>query len=776
MAGSTYVFRQDIADEKQRQHDLAQGAPATLAPAPTSSPAQPLAPTPAQSDPFAAAAKQINAAPSGPKQKPFEAFSAALEAQNPFKQQVQQGVSQTLENPYAGADAAAKAARDRLARETNAAAEERRGQAVTAYGGYGTGQAARDINKFNDQRLLNQQDFELQVAANREAAGQSARQGAVSQGLGLLGQGTQEAQTLAGLADAAAGRASQERIAFANLSVQEKQLAQQAAQAKDEMSFKREALANGNDQAAIDRAWQAAQQAKHLASQEKISFAQLSFQEKQLAQDADQFKSKQDFEKYALQNGNDQAAIDRAWNASQNTEERLAREKIANAQIGSTERLQASAQTFQASEAAKQRTLESMLSNDRIQAQLVLANMDQAFQERMQKTGYLQTKDLQTMKQDFEKQLADMGIKADAAKQLSDQQFQSMMAKNEQVFNASQAELNRAWETGERVDAQDWQTSFKQLEFAQQDLMQQREAALAKGLQTQQIDAEIQKVGMQLASQELMSAAQLAQNDSQFQQEWMLKNQVTQEDLRQSQVKLEDYLKTSVLERVGLDLQNQQVKQVMQGDKLNAALQLANIGMTMGNGSAEAMAPFVAQMGAALEAAFKEQGIDVSQDARTKAFGPLAASSSGSIAAPDVSPKNPGSIDAVQTAKDYLNEIAGTLPSNTDITKVGSILDAYSSGKPGTSVPTGSSLPLGAYPGAKANFNLYVNNQAPTAPPAALAAKTQAGADFILLNQLIKTGLSVAQAYETASRAVGKQRMYNAINAVTGKNFDGTTL
>ena len=879
MAGSTYVFRQDLADEKQRQHDLAtQGLP-------PSNPTQQAAPQqqPTGQDPFAALAKQVNSQPSPPQQSvnPYEAFQKAIEAQNPFREQLQQQVSQGLQNPYQAVDAATKAAQDQAAREANAAAEERRGQAISAYGGYQTGQATRDLNKFQDARLLNEQSAGLAAAANRAQVGDQTRNNAITQGMNLLGQDTQNAQTAASLAESAAGRASQEKIAFAGLSQQDRQLAQQAsqfnsqldfqkaalqqgydqaaidrawqasqnaqAQASQEkiafaglsiqekqlaqqalqfdnqldfqkaalangndqaaidrawnaaqqdkqtasqekiafaglsleeqklaqqasqftnqLDFQKAALANGNDQAAIDRAWQAAQQEKQTASQEKIAFAGLSFQEKQLAQQALQANSELDFKKQALANGNDQAAIDRAWQAAQQDKQIWAQQELASLQIGSAERLQASQQHFQASESDKQITLEKMLSQDRIHAQYGLAQMDQTFQTQMQQTGYVQTKDLQKMQQDFQAQLQQSGIQADTAKQLADQQFQSLMAQREQAFTATQQDLQNKWNTGERISSQDYTTSLKQLDNAQQDLMQQREIAAQLGMQTTQIDAQLRQTQLQIASQELMSAAQLAQTDAQFAKEFNLKYNVTAEQIAQSQLRLQEDLKTSVLQREALGLSNAQMEQTLKNDKVNSALQLASIGMQMGNGSAEAMAPFVAQMGTALESALKAQGINISASAIQSAFGPLPGTTSTGGTASSPSGLTVGT---VQAAKDTLNSLQDSLPAGVNFNGLVSTLDNL---KAENLKPDGQldgravRNTMAALPGAKANLNTAYQDFA--------IARTQAGADYYVFALLDDRGLTPKQAFDVTASMIGQDRMKAAYKALTGKDWAG---
>lgn len=742
-----YVFRDDLAADKANQQDLAMQGMAPP-PAPTLDPNQSQAPAvsaPAnpQANAFSGLAKTMQAtAPKPPAapaqdQNPFAQFSAALEAQNPFKNQLQQGVSQTLSNPYGAIDASNAAARDKAALEANAAAEERRSQGITAYGGNATGQATRDLNRFKDQRLLNDQRFELDAAANREAAGEVARGNAINQGLGILGESRQGAQSLA------------------------------------DLSQRQTELAASERQAELGRQSQEKMSAAQLASQEKISYANLSLEEKRLVQQADQYTNELDFKKAALANGNDQAAIDRAWNASQNAEERAAREKIANAQIGSTERLQASQQAFQSAESKLQRGLDSMMQNERIQAQFDLANLDNTFQEKLQKTGYLQTKDLQQMKQDFETSLTDKGIAADIAKQLSDQKFQMMKAENDHAFDASQNLLNQQWQTGERIGAQDWTSSLKTLEMKHDDLVQERDIAAKQGLQTQSIDAEIKKTQLQIASQELMASAQLAQNDKEWQQEFLLKKGATLEDIRQSRIKLNDDLATSLINREGLGLQNDVARAALANGKVQSAMELATWGMEMGDGSPEAMAPFVASIGAALSTALKDQGVNLTPEQIEKMIGASGVKADGT--------GGTGTTGAVGTNESYenfqshLDDVASTFPSSVNIEKVDSIGKQMATSKPGSwpyQVAVGSKSNLWNAPGADKNFTKVVS---PGSSTNQIFSKTQEGNDYLWLQKFMDEGLTESQAIDLASKAIGKDRILAAYKAINGKEFTGSS-
>src|SRR4051794_969839 len=101
-----YFFRDDLEADKQRAADAAaNGAAPTLA-APTTAAAPPPAapPAPDYAAIGKAAAAPAPAAPAAAAAKPdyFADFRSALDSQDPFKQQTQKAISDTLANPTAG--------------------------------------------------------------------------------------------------------------------------------------------------------------------------------------------------------------------------------------------------------------------------------------------------------------------------------------------------------------------------------------------------------------------------------------------------------------------------------------------------------------------------------------------------------------------------------------------------------------------------------------------------------------------------------------------------
>lgn len=123
---------------------------------------------------------------------------------------------------------------------------------------------------------------------------------------------------------------SREKLGFAELSVKEKSLAQEGQQFKDELSFKKYATDRGFTDAEAQRTWQAIQNEKQITSQEKLGFAELSIKEKQIAQEGQQFTDRLSFDKWATQAGLDQQTAERIWKANENTLDRTLNQYIAD--------------------------------------------------------------------------------------------------------------------------------------------------------------------------------------------------------------------------------------------------------------------------------------------------------------------------------------------------------------------------------------------------------------------------------------------------------------
>lgn len=612
-----YYFRDDMEAEKERQ---AAAGPTTLAPvAPTATPTAPVAP---KAPDFAALGKAAAGpvAPKAPAAKPdyFADFRASLDAQNPFKQQLQGAVSQTLQNPTAAFDAQASAERDRQAREASAAQEEARQANVLAYGGNQTGQVDRQMGILKDKQTLQSAEFGRDVAAGRAQAAETARANALQQGTALLGQEQQAAAQAAGIG------------------LQQEGLAQDAALTREGYGLTRE------------------EGAAQRATQEKLTYAQ----------------------------------------------------------IGSQEKLQGAAQVFEAAQADLNRGLEKLLSNDRIAAQFQLADMDARLQERMQTAGFVNAKELETMRTELQDRLQARGIQADVAKQIADQKFTEMMAGRDQAFQMQMNDIKQKFISGERIDAQTWegamrasemqhdevlaklnstlrleeagnaqafQTAFQQMQndftalrddrgFAHEDAMrvateqfqmklQEAGFTQEQAMQGAQLAAQASENQKSRASQEMMAAAQLALTDKNFQSELQQRYQFNAEDLA---------LRTKELEgQLGLmGLQGEQLKAALGDQKIRSAMDIVALGMEIGDGSPESMAPFVEQFGAALEGYMKGQGIDIASSDFVKAM--TAKTGAGGTTTPPA----PATIATVQEGVDTLKTLTDKLGQGTDVKKL----------------------------------------------------------------------------------------------------------
>ena len=658
---SNYYFRDDLEAEKQRKAE-GLNAPATLAP-PANAPTTQAAP--AQDNTFGNLAKAANAV-KPPEQKPdyFADFRSALDAQDPFKQQAQKAVSETFANPTAAFDAAASAQTDKLAREQAAQQEQQRQQAVLAFGGNQTGQVGKSMRAFDNQAIMQQASLGRDITAGRAQAAETARGNAVNQSLALLGENRAGAAQAAGLGLQQESQRSQEALARKAQGLDEAKFQAADANAKKGLSLEESAQA-------LQKMGMTAEDARFyagLASQENVSFAQLSQQDKALAQEAMLAGNRLDWDKQALKLGLDDKAADRIWQAAEGEKQRATQEKVAFAQIGSQEKIQASQLAFEGAQNELNRSLEKLLSNDKIAAQFQLADMDQKFQDTMQTKGFVQEKDLETMRSDLQKTLQARGIDADTAKQVADQKFTEMMASKDQAFQVQMNDVKQKFITGERIDTQTWdktmqagemqheellaklnstlrldeaknaqafQTSFQNMQNDFSSLMQDRgfthEQAMQtatqnfqksmeqagytheEAMQATQLAAQASENQMNRASQEMMATAQLAQQDNEFSQELEQKYQFNKDDLELRKKDLEANLSL-------MGLQGDQLSAAIQNEKVKSAMDIAALGMEIGNGSPESMAPFVEQFGAALSGYMKEQGIDISKSDFVKAM------------------------------------------------------------------------------------------------------------------------------------------------------------
>lgn len=182
-----------------------------------------------------------------------------------------------------------------------------------------------------DQELLGRQNLERDLATQRATLLKERQAAGMAGATSLLQMPFQAGES-------ALQRESTEKIASSDLSFREKQLATNAGQFKDELSFKQWATQGGWTQDEIQRSWQASQNEKGIASTEKIAFADLSFREKQLSQEGSHFKDKLAFDTYALEKGFTEDEKERVWQSLENEKNRASAEKISYADLSFREK------------------------------------------------------------------------------------------------------------------------------------------------------------------------------------------------------------------------------------------------------------------------------------------------------------------------------------------------------------------------------------------------------------------------------------------------------
>ena len=192
-----------------------------------------------------------------------------------------------------------------------------------------TGQIVGDRRDFlQKQALPARMDFEAQLQAQEEEQAQKRQQQSVQNTLAFeqLGSGERQAEADRLSAERMQGKAiaSTEKLGFADLSVREKSLAQEGAQFKDELSFKKYATEGGWSQQEADRAWQSMEGEKERESrasesalsrelQKYLGDRGLDIDEKQLSETIRQFDGKVAFDTWATQAGLDDNEKGRVW-------------------------------------------------------------------------------------------------------------------------------------------------------------------------------------------------------------------------------------------------------------------------------------------------------------------------------------------------------------------------------------------------------------------------------------------------------------------------------
>jgi hypothetical protein len=236
----------------------------------------------------------------------------------------------------------------------------------------------------------------------------------------------------------------------------------------------------------------AVQQTTAQAIQNALGFAGIGSQEKiAKAQIQQQDKAQTSQEKLAY------AGL--AQNDKLQTQQMQTQLDVAKMQIGSAEKLQANQQAFDGAQEQLKATLAKEMQGNEISAQTALQRSQQDFQSLMQDKGYLQTKDIETLKNEFAQDLQRNGFTQETAMQAAEFQAQALQAKSLQEFEAKQADLTRAFTSGERIATEDFTKNLTAL----QDQQQERMAKLTSDLGLTAIDK-------QAGYQQALQAAQQA--------------------------------------------------------------------------------------------------------------------------------------------------------------------------------------------------------------------------------------------------------------------------
>jgi len=190
------------------------------------------------------------------------------------------------------------------------------------------GQSQYDIARGGLEAATQRNAQLRQDALQRQMASQGLTQSGINIKQGQIGA----AQTEQALASGMAG-----------INVAELQAAETARQAAMARQFGAETLGVQNAQETGERlggqAFTGGEAATSLAQARELAYANLSMEEKSLAQNAQQFTDKQSFDKWALEQGWSQDAINRSWTAEESAKNRALTRETTTAQLTTQERI-----------------------------------------------------------------------------------------------------------------------------------------------------------------------------------------------------------------------------------------------------------------------------------------------------------------------------------------------------------------------------------------------------------------------------------------------------
>lgn len=492
------------------------------------------------------------------------------------KASVNGAISRLLQHPTGGFDQQAAIGRENAVKSNQVANQGLQQQAALQFLP-GTGQSFAPAQQQTDQQLLAMRSLDATNAAGHAQAEQSGLQAGIQAGQAQQGlENTTAAQAEAkrqfneslalntatshSAADVAQGNlgvsqgqldlskslgqgqlaVSQGQLALnttlglGDLSVREKSLAQTASQASDQLSFQKTALAQGFTAQEAQRAWQATQNDKDRANQtaqfydtlglskEKLAFdkeiglGNLSLEQTKVANQASQFTTQEDFQKYALNAGLDQKTAELAWQSNENEAQRkfTSGERLSSEEF--TTLVNKSQQDFQASQTSLASTLQLTVQGNQQKFEAAQTAAAQAYDKAKTEAGMSHEDALAASTQAFQKQMQAAGFTNDQIMQATQLTQQGNIAKQqmdlqETMHMADLASSDKQF--GAKMGLDYAQLNQQSSEFNATMAKQSDQFAQTFGLNKAQVDAALKSDAFQAAVSQAQIGMQLTANN-----------------------------------------------------------------------------------------------------------------------------------------------------------------------------------------------------------------------------------------------------------------------
>lgn len=232
------------------------------------------------------------------------------------------------------------------------------------------------------------------------------------------------------------------------------------------------------------------QRVKEFAAQhgldERALAQQLEVEKMRLSQAAEQFdrtadldesRFAQSIEEFAARYNLDERSLMQQY--TMHKEAQIHDKEIAEMGFDFQSRQQLASQQFQAAQSKLDRELQTLSQDKQIHAQQVLQQSQQVFDQTMAQEGYLHDEQMQKLTNNFQLVLQQRGFDQQTATMIAQLNHDKMMAANEQTFTSQQAELDRAWRSGERISSEQFQIALTDME----QRFQSKENELSRVLQ-----------------------------------------------------------------------------------------------------------------------------------------------------------------------------------------------------------------------------------------------------------------------------------------------------